>query len=344
MGDVAMTAPVLAAVARKYGSEVEMVMLTPKFYTPFFFDSPELKFYDIDLYGRHSGIRGVRKLARELMQHYDFDAVVDLHDKLYSKLLRYLFRKAKIPTYTIDKGGDDKRMLTRKEDKVFVQLKSTIQRYCDVFGELGYEIAVPNVMPLRGERRAPEFAGTKSQGYWVGIAPFAKHDGKILPLHTVRKVIEGIAEKHPDWRIFLFGGGRAEAMVADSLVAWYPNCTSALGKATLTQEMDLMASLDVMLTMDSSAMHLCSLVGTPAVSVWGATHPYAGFLGLGQDMRDVVQIPLECRPCSIYGNKPCHREDYACLKGISTQSIIEHLEACLLRCEAAQRAPENQPQ
>ncbi|MEG2480068.1 MAG: glycosyltransferase family 9 protein, partial [Mucinivorans sp.] len=91
-----------------------------------------------------------------------------------------------------------------------------------------------------------------------------------------------------------------ERMVAESIEAWFKSSFSIIGKLTLRQELDLIGNLDVMLSMDSSAMHMSSLMGTPAVSIWGATHPYAGFLGLGQSVDDVVSIDLPCRPCSVY--------------------------------------------
>ena len=90
-----------------------------------------------------------------------------------------------------------------------------------------------------------------------------------------------------------------------------------------------MSHLDAMVSMDSSNMHLASLTGTPVVSVWGATHPYAGFLGWGQSTDNIVQIDLECRPCSIYGQKPCRRGDYACMNGIAPETIIEKIEHIL---------------
>ena len=83
-----------------------------------------------------------------------------------------------------------------------------------------------------------------------------------------------------------------------------------------------MRGLDVMLSMDSANMHLASLVGTRVVSVWGATHPYAGFLGWGQRMEDCVQKDLPCRPCSIYGSKPCRYGDFRCLNSITPEEIV----------------------
>ena len=87
----------------------------------------------------------------------------------------------------------------------------------------------------------------------------------------------------------------------------------------------MMGQLDVMLSMDSANMHLASLVGTRVVSVWGGTHPYAGFLGWSQKTEDCAQLDMPCRPCSVYGNKPCLRGDYACMNGITPSQILEKL-------------------
>ena len=86
-----------------------------------------------------------------------------------------------------------------------------------------------------------------------------------------------------------------------------------------------MSHLDKMVSMDSGNMHLASLVACPVVSIWGATHRYAGFLGWNQSSDNVIDIPLPCRPCSIYGNKPCLRGDYACLCGIDPQVVVDRV-------------------
>ncbi len=85
-----------------------------------------------------------------------------------------------------------------------------------------------------------------------------------------------------------------------------------------------MRGLRVMLTMDSGNMHLASLVGTRVVSIWGATHPFAGFLGFGQSEDDCIQRDLPCRPCSIYGNKACKFGDYRCMD-IAPEEIVGKL-------------------
>ncbi|MBP5712127.1 MAG: glycosyl transferase family 1, partial [Prevotella sp.] len=97
----------------------------------------------------------------------------------------------------------------------------------------------------------------------------------------------------------------------------------------LEKELILMSHLDLMISMDSANMHLASLVNTPVVSVWGATHPYAGFLGWNQSPENIVQMDLPCRPCSVYGRKQCLRGDIACMGSITPQSIVDKVEAIL---------------
>jgi ADP-heptose:LPS heptosyltransferase len=93
----------------------------------------------------------------------------------------------------------------------------------------------------------------------------------------------------------------------------------------MQQELMLINQLNVMLSMDSAGMHLASLRGTPVVSIWGATHHYAGFLGYGQSEDNIVSDNIECRPCSVYGNKPCFRKDYACMYNIDSQTVVNSL-------------------
>ena len=81
-----------------------------------------------------------------------------------------------------------------------------------------------------------------------------------------------------------------------------------------------------MLSMDSANMHLASLTNTPVISIWGATHPYAGFMGWNQPQNNAIQMDMDCRPCSIYGNKKCFRKDYACMNQIDESVIVQKIK------------------
>ena len=159
---------------------------------------------------------------------------------------------------------------------------------------------------------------------WIGIAPFAAHKGKIYPLEKMERVIELLLEHEPNCRIFLFGGGAEERELLTQWESRHDRCTCAL-LGSLYNELVLMSHLDTMVSMDSANMHLASLTGTRVVSVWGATHPFAGFMGWNQSPADAVQTTLPCRPCSIFGNKPCLHGDYPCLNSITPEEIVERV-------------------
>lgn len=320
MGDVAMTVPVVGAL-RRACPQAEIVMLTPTFLQPFFREVENLAFFSPDFKTRHKGLRGILRLSHDLGR---FDVVADLHDVIRSKMLRRVMSRRGSRVAYIDKGRDEKKALVSLEDKVRVPLKTTVERYRDVFLSLGFDLPEVEIPPrLRYELSQPvqALSGERVR-HWIGIAPFAQHQGKIYPLDHMERVIAALSAL-PDARLFVFGGGAAEREYAERMQASYPRVTSVIGRIKLAQEMELISRLDIMVSMDSSAMHMASLVGVPVVSVWGATHPYAGFYGLGQDPANAVQLDMWCRPCSIYGNKPCAFEDYPCMLNLRPKMIVE---------------------
>ena len=211
--------------------------------------------------------------------------------------------------------------MTRQKNKVFEQQATSFERYAKVLEQLGFPIK-PQFVKLDYS----SFCGTQkaTNETWIGIAPFAKHPAKVYPLEKMEEIIKALSERE-NTTVFLFGGGNEEKRQIAELCGKYPNVKTAQSQQGLKGELALMGQLDVMLSMDSANMHLASLVGTRVVSIWGGTHPYAGFLGWNQKAEDCIQSDLPCRPCSVYGNKPCFRGDYACLNGIAASQIIEKL-------------------
>jgi ADP-heptose:LPS heptosyltransferase len=90
-------------------------------------------------------------------------------------------------------------------------------------------------------------------------------------------------------------------------------------------EFALLAKCDLMLTMDSANMHLASLMGLKALTIWGATSPACGFQGYGQDEADDIQLDMDCRPCGIYGENECRYGDFRCLRSISPEYIARRV-------------------
>lgn len=325
MGDVAMTIPVLSQLLQQ-NPELRLSVLTQSFLLPLFNGLPRTEVYGMDKKGRHKGMKGLFKLFRELNKNSQFDAVADLHNVLRSRVLSTLFRLRGIQTAVIDKGRPGKRKLTRKRNKVFIPLKTSFQRYADVFNELGIAVSLNHSLPVYEKRSLPATANALfAQGKKaIGIAPFAKHREKTYPQVHMQSVIREISTR-VDWQVFLLGGGRDEEMKLEEWIREMPGVTSLAGRFSLGEELAIISHFDAMISMDSANMHLASLFGVPVISVWGATHPYAGFYGWGQDADNAVQVDLYCRPCSVFGNKPCYRGDHACMVNLAPEKIINQV-------------------
>ena len=310
LGDVAMLAPVVREVARENG-DAEFTVLSRPMCEPLFENIGEnVHFIGRDVKKDYNGLKGLYRLFRELDQMH-FDCVCDMHDVLRTKVLRKFFRLHGYKVYKINKHRELRKVITAEGDKKkLIQLPTAFENYQSVLKECGLNDNSNlnhNEMPIS---RNAELSTKK-----VGIAPFAAHQGKIYPLERMEEVVRMILCNDIAKNIILFGGGGEERAKMQEWADKYPNVHLASEYCkNLREELQLMKSLDVMLTMDSANMHLASLVGTRVVSIWGATHPYVGFLGWGQSMDDSIQRnDLKCRPCSIYGNKPCLRGDMACM-------------------------------
>jgi len=352
LGDVAMTVPVIWALARQY-PQLHITILSRASSRPFFENlAPNVNFMAADVKKEYHGIKGLNKLYRRLTAK-QFTAVADLHGVLRSNYLRMRFKLGGTPVAHINKHRDQRRALVSKQPKKVLQpIPTAFQNYADVFAHLGYPIAPENLcfrsvftLPDGSNTPCPGNLGelpserlcTKADGeQWIGIAPFATYEGKIYPLPLMEQVIGQLIDRLPEARIILFGRGENEESVFSQWKErWTDHCLF-IGDHThgLHHELIVMSHLSVMVSMDSANMHMASLTATPVVSIWGATHPYAGFMGWQQSEDNTLQnTDLDCRPCSIYGKNPCHRGDYACMNSIQPERVVQKIVEVVERGE-----------
>lgn len=327
MGDVAMTVPVLRAFVKQYPT-VKLTVVSRPFFKPFFDGIPNLEFFAFDEKERHKGFPGLLRLFKDLKQ-LEIDAFADLHNVLRSKVVSLLFALSGKKRATVDKGREGKKELTRAENKVFKQLPSMFERHAKVFEELGFPLNLSNpVFPEKAVLSADilEIIGNQNSKL-IGIAPFAQYDSKVYPLDLMKEVVAKLAENSTN-KILLFGGGKKEIEILDSLAQPFENVINMAGKIKFQQELQLISNLDVMLSMDSGNAHIAAMLGAKVVTLWGATHPYAGFLPFNQSLENALtsdrnQYPK--LPTSVYGNKIVEGYEDA-MRSISPANIVEKVQ------------------
>ena len=324
MGDVAMSVPVLHAFTQQHPN-VKLTVLTREFFKPFFRDLENVTVFSPDLKGKHKGFFGLYKLSKEL-KNLGIDQVADLHNVLRTRVLKFFFYGKAFKQ--IDKGRAEKRALV--EGRKFEQLKTTHERYADVFRSMGYTINLFNPsfsQQTKLDQSTQELLG-KDNKNWIGIAPFAQYQSKMYPLDLLERVIAELSKTH---KIILFGGGEKEIKTLNRIQNKYENVISIAGKFSLNQELNVISNLDVMLSMDSGNAHVAAMLGKKVISIWNVTHPFSGFTPFNQPeeyslLANRKQFPLI--PTSIYGNKfPENYKEAA--RTIAPETIIKKIESVL---------------
>lgn len=324
MGDVAIAVPVIRNVL-KQNPDLRIHFVSVPLFAPMFADIERLHFVPVTL-SDYKGIFGMFRLARTLKRDLSFDAVADLHDVLRTKLLRFFLAHKRLAV--IDKGRKEKAELTRPKNKIMRQLKTTAQRYADVFGKL-------NIQADPGQRlqRLINVHMVPADRIHIGIAPFAKHAPKMYPLAKMKEVVRLLLEQDDRLDIHLLAGKSEWPQLEPLLIS---DRVTVLKMASFADEIMAIAGMEVIISMDSANMHLASLNGVPVISVWGGTHPFLGFAGWGQSADTFIQDDLPCRPSSVFGSKPCPvHGDAGCMQGITPERIVEKTFEILDRVQKA---------
>lgn len=330
ISNVAAIVPQLYGLVNDYPQH-EFVVLSRSFLKPLFDKLPRVTFVGADIRGEHKTIVGVYRLFKQLKAMRP-DVVLDMQRSWRTKLITRLFALLGTKTLQIGFARREQKYLIKRGANKYHPIPTIFDRQARLYAKIGlkvnndfHKLYDPNMEQVA---KIKELYGEKL-GHWIGIAPFSIARGKTLPLRKMKNVIAHF-DKQPNTKIFLFGAGEMENELLSDWQSLYNNVYAVHTNLKLDDELILMNFLDVMLCMDSANMHLASLMAVPVVSVWGATHPYSGFLGWKQSVDNCVGVDFSCRPCTAHSDKKCKYGDYRCLESLHSSKIIEIINQCIM--------------
>ena len=325
MGDVAMTVPVLRALSQQY-PKVKITVISRPFFQPLFESIPNVEFFAFDAVGKHKGVLGLLQLYWDL-KPLQIDFFADLHNVLRSTFIRSRFAIRGTKVAATDKGRAEKKALTRLENKTLQPLPTVFERHAKVFKQLGFPINLSQPIFPPKQKLDEAIVNTIGDEHktLIGIAPFAQYDSKVYPLDLMKEVVSELS-KNKAYRLLLFGS-KNEIHLLQEISNNLDNAIVVAGKLNFSQELQLISHLNLMLSMDSGNAHLAAIYGIPVVTLWGATHPYAGFSPFHQPIEncltsDRAQFPF--LPTSVYGNKIVAGYEKA-MRTISVASILSKI-------------------
>ena len=320
MGDVAMLVPVLRCLYAQ-NQNIQVTLVTRKRFSPIFKEFIELQIISPDFIGKHKGLKGLYRLYRELKQIKPH-RIADIHQNLRSRILGLFFRLSFTRIKVIDKGRTERKRLIRPTKKTMKPLTPQHFRYVEVFSRLGFALDVDkHEFPIKlGLPKSSLEIDLPSDRKWIGIAPFAAHPGKIYPLDLMQKVVGYLQKQHT---VFLFGHGSKEAAQIHVWAKAYPQVIPHALEMSFSDQLNLIANLDVMISMDSANGHLAANFGVPVITLWGMTHPFLGFSAFGQNNHLLVDRDKFPKvPTSPYG-KLVPKGYNDAMRTITPEDVIE---------------------
>lgn len=336
MGDVALLNPVIRS-ALLHHDELEIHVVTKKNHSPFFHNLDKVKVLPVEFKKGFIGFLELIKFSFSLAQ-VKYDLVVDLHDNLRSRIICGLLKLCGYKTVRFQKARKQKLQLLGNIGPRTSPIKHTVERYAEALADAGIRVdltleKLKEFHFIRNEvakKKVLQYFNTNDSNHdiKIGFAPFAQHALKTLGSTKSEELIGLLTEHFKDKsRVFLFGAGKTEMA---QMHLWKSKFGERLilvqEHFTLEEQMELFNHLDVMVCMDSVNFHLANLSSAKSIiSIWGPTHPFLGFGPLDEARNKIIQIStteLTCRPCSVFGQKPCHRKDHACMQNVSAGSVF----------------------
>ncbi|MBK9271354.1 MAG: glycosyltransferase family 9 protein [Saprospiraceae bacterium] len=336
MGDVVLCHPVIRELMRTH-PDISMDFLTKSGLEFAMEEIPRVRTIGIKFNKGYRGFLDLIKLVRALKLH-NYEAVIDLHGSIRSRLICLLLSGINGSVFRIDKGKREKKSRLGNMIAQNSNLRHHVLRYRDVFAKAGFQLT--NHIATYSNYRWPvnpeinqKLQTTIENQKWsehkkIGIAPFAKHVWK--EWDKTEMLIDHLIKNNRGILIFLFGAGEAEL---SRMRSWQRKSPTQIILVSdyfnIKEQIHFFSKLDILLTMDSANMHLANLSEIPKIiSIWGPTHPYLGFGPIDEERNVLIQESVEslsCRPCSVFGQKECHRGDHACMKRIELEELKLHL-------------------
>lgn len=335
LGDVILSTPIVRQLQRTYPDVILDVATSSKFHNVYEHNPRVRRAWSVDpAPTADSDMDDIKLSMKESVPDGQYDLIVDLQNNVRSATLRHGLGDAVVraPKFRMEKLA---LVWLKKRPSVITPIvsryRSTIEHLPLALDTAGPEVWLPHeradgVYGPDGRTARPLHHGALH----VAIAPGAQHATKRWPVAKVASLSRYLLDKGASITLI---GGPADVPICDAIDAAVGGGLQRADSAkTLEQTITVLDRSDVLVSMDSGAMHLGAARRVPTVAIFGSTVKELGFAPYGIP-HQIVEHDVNCRPCSHIGRANCPKGHFLCMEGIDVQHVanaIEKLTAQLL--------------
>ncbi|CAN2045501.1 heptosyltransferase II [Candidatus Magnetomoraceae bacterium gMMP-1] len=321
IGDAIMTTPAVRAIKKNFPG-AEITMLAKPWVAPVFDNSPYVDHVIIyDDSGKHKGITGKFRLAKEL-KPCAFDAAILLQNAIEAAIITFL---AKIPI-RIGYNTDVRGLLLTHSIKCTPEIKKLHQTkyYLEILKGAGF-ITDGTMLDLflsrKDQVRAKEIlksCGISDKDLIVGINPSATFgSAKQWFPERYARLADKIQQSY-NAKIIIFGGPKDRMLGEKISEMMQHELINLCGKTSLEEAIALIEQCNLFITNDSGLMHIAAALDIPLIAIFGSTNPVT--TGPWSDKSKIISISAQCSPCL----KPeCPLVHHKCMDEIKVDMVFK---------------------
>lgn len=314
IGDLILTTPILRVLRQNF-PDAHIDLLTKKQFVDLFRFNPNID--QIHEFDSKTGFSGLKKLKKNLPA---YDWVVDLHQNLRSNFLRI---GKKNTSYT--KPIFKRWLLVKLKLNLYKNSTPTFLRYFDAikpysYDNLGTEVFVNEEISEKITKQISE----KNLQKYVVLCPAAQWQTKRWLPENFAKLAQKFLEK--GFQVLLLGGKEDATLCEKVREMSSPEVHNLAGTCSLLESAQWLKNAGLAVVNDTGLMHLAQSQKTAVVAIFGSTTQELGFFPLPQKSA-VVEVELNCRPCTDKGRTSCPKKHFDCMQKITVEMVWQK---CLL--------------
>lgn len=268
---------------------------------------------------RTDGFSGLLKLTQQLNAE-NFTHIYDAHNNLRSFFVATALRLRLRPIHFLRR--------TKSRIKRFLLFKFRINLFPKPFRGINSFLSPLNswftqkksftIIQLQTDNIRLEPELEKSLPSTILLAPSATWELKRWPADYWSELV-GLL---PQYKFALLGGEKDT--FCNKIAAAYPqNIINLSGRYSWVQSTKIVALAKAIVSGDTGILHVADLLGRPTIALIGPT----AFGYPSHKNSHVLEVQLNCKPCTKDGNSKCHNSEYKkCLKDIRPELVAQTLK------------------
>lgn len=326
IGDIVLSTPLLKRIKEIY-PEVKITYVTTPIGATILRNNPNItEIIEYDKRGNHSGVKGLLALGRRL-RYENFNMVLVPHRYLRSSVLAWLTRSPKRVGYDAASGSC---LFT---DKIrYDKSRHEVEKLLSFLGDVPSDVREKYPIELYPSKKDVDTVdkiwseNNFGDEEVIAVAPGSKWFTKKWPLEYFNEVID-LLVKNGNKVVVI--GGKDELHLN---VKIQQGVLDLRGKTTLLELAEVLKRTKLVLTNDSSPIHIASAFkNTSILAIFGPTVKEFGFFPWSSNSEVLEVKELSCRPCAIHGGDKCPKGHFKCMLDIKPKQVYEKILQILKR-------------